>query len=212
MLRVPYASVVDSLMYVMICARLDISHVNVVSRRISNHGKTHWQSMKWIMRCLRGFMEISLVYHISRLTNCIVGYVDFNYASELGKRRSLMVYTFTLFGCTVSWKAIFQSIVALSTNEAEYMTVTEGVKEAIWLHGLAYSLSLWWQLTIMCCDRLNAVHLGKNPMCHELTKQIDVRYHFIQEIINKTHCAVKHMFVPNQQNTTCQFIVQNLFI
>jgi hypothetical protein len=40
--RVPYSSTIDSLMYVMVCTRLDIAHaVGVVSRYMSNPGKEH---------------------------------------------------------------------------------------------------------------------------------------------------------------------------
>jgi len=47
MKKVPYASAVDSLMYVMVCIRLDITHViGVVSRFLSNPGKEHWLAMK----------------------------------------------------------------------------------------------------------------------------------------------------------------------
>ena len=53
MAKVPYASVIESLMYVMVCIRPDISHaVGVVSRFMSNPGKAHWEAVKWILRYL----------------------------------------------------------------------------------------------------------------------------------------------------------------
>jgi len=39
-------------------------------------------------------------------------------------------YVFTLSDCAISWKASLQSTVTLSTTDAEYITVTEAVKEA----------------------------------------------------------------------------------
>ena len=46
-IKVPYAFVVDSLMYVMVCTRLDIAHaVGVVSRFPTNHRKEHWETVK----------------------------------------------------------------------------------------------------------------------------------------------------------------------
>ncbi|KAK3026954.1 hypothetical protein RJ639_040360 [Escallonia herrerae] len=44
--------------------------------------------------------------------------------------------------CVISWKATLQTIVALSTTEAEYITATEAVKDAIWLKGLVSDLGL----------------------------------------------------------------------
>ena len=53
--KVPYASVVGSLMYAMVCTRLDIAHaVGVVSRYMSHPGIEHWNAVKWILKYLRG--------------------------------------------------------------------------------------------------------------------------------------------------------------
>ena len=47
MSKIPYASTIGSLMYTMVCTRLDIAHaVGVVSRYMSNLGKTHWKAVK----------------------------------------------------------------------------------------------------------------------------------------------------------------------
>jgi len=49
MFTVPYASAIGSLMYAMVCTRLNIGHtVGVVSKFMSNLGKTHWKTIKWI--------------------------------------------------------------------------------------------------------------------------------------------------------------------
>ena len=55
MAKVPYSSVVGSLMYAMVCTRPDIAHaVGVVSRFLKNPGKEHWKAVKWILMYLRG--------------------------------------------------------------------------------------------------------------------------------------------------------------
>ena len=47
MSKVPYASAIGSLMYVMVCTRPDIAHaVGVVSRFMSRPGKQHWEAVK----------------------------------------------------------------------------------------------------------------------------------------------------------------------
>lgn len=51
MQNVPYALVIDSLMYVMACIWPDIIDVaGVLSRFLSNPGKEHWAARKWILR------------------------------------------------------------------------------------------------------------------------------------------------------------------
>jgi len=60
----------------------------------------------------------------------VVGYCDSDFAGDMDKRRSTTGYVFTFAKAPVSWKSTLQSTVALSTTEAEYMAITEAVKEA----------------------------------------------------------------------------------
>ncbi|KAG8483163.1 hypothetical protein CXB51_022140 [Gossypium anomalum] len=71
---------------------------------------------------------------------------------DLDRRRSLTVYVFTIGGCAISWKATLQTIVALSTTEAEHMAITEACKEAIWLKGLFSELNEDLQISTVFCD------------------------------------------------------------
>lgn len=80
---------------------------------------------------MRGTSDIGLVYNRgSDTSSSVVGYIDFDYARDLDMR-SLTKYVFTLWDGAISWNAILQSTVALSTTEAEYMAATEAVKEVI---------------------------------------------------------------------------------
>ena len=49
----------------------------------------------------------------------------------------------------------------------------------------------------MHCDSQSAIHLTKNQMYHERTKHIDVRYHFIREIIREGQIAVKKIGIED---------------
>ena len=56
--RVSYASVVGSVIYAMVCCRLDIAFVvSQVSRYMSNPRKEHWKALKWILRYLKGTQQ-----------------------------------------------------------------------------------------------------------------------------------------------------------
>ena len=65
MAKVPYSSVIGSLMYAMVCTRSDIAHaVGVVSRFLENSRKEHWEAVKWILRYLRGTqMNVCFLEH-----------------------------------------------------------------------------------------------------------------------------------------------------
>ena len=103
----------------------------------------------------------------------------------MDKRRSTTGYVFTFAKAPVSWKSTLQSTVALSTTEAEYMAVTEAVKEAIWLQGLLSELEMEQKHIKVHCDSQSAIHLSKNQVYHARTKHIDVRYHVVREILEE---------------------------
>ena len=61
--RVPYASSVESLMYVMVCCRSDITHaVSQVSRFMAQPGREHWRVLKEIFRYLMGTVGVDICY------------------------------------------------------------------------------------------------------------------------------------------------------
>nr|KYP62382.1 Retrovirus-related Pol polyprotein from transposon TNT 1-94 [Cajanus cajan] len=180
MSKVPYSSVVGSLMYAMVCTRPDLAYaVSMVSRFLNQPHKEHWKATKRIFRYLKGTADVGLIYESS--SDCpLAGYSDADYAADLDKRRSLTGYAYTLGSCLVSWKATLQPSVALSTTEAEYMALTEAAKEGIWLRGLISDLGINQEHADIYCDSLSAICLTKDQVHHDRTKHIDVRYHFIR--------------------------------
>ena len=64
-----------------------------------------------------------------------MGYVDSNYAGELDSRKSMTGYVFRFAGGPICWKSTLQDVVALSTTEAKYMSMTLVGKEVVWLSG-----------------------------------------------------------------------------
>ncbi|KAG8482954.1 hypothetical protein CXB51_021884 [Gossypium anomalum] len=169
MSHVSYSSAVGSLMYAMVCSRLYLSYaVSAVSRYMANPGKEHWKAVQWILRYLRGTTDVCLQF--GRTRDGVIRNVDTDFAGDLDRRRSLTSYIFTIG-------------VALSTIEAEYMAITKACKEAIWLKGLFSEFNEDLQISTVFCDSQSVIFLTKDQMFHERTKHIDVRYHFVRDII-----------------------------
>nr|GEV66438.1 retrovirus-related Pol polyprotein from transposon TNT 1-94 [Tanacetum cinerariifolium] len=142
------------------------------------------EAVKWILKYIKGTADVGLVYGRGQGKHVNVdGFVDANYAKDPDKGRSVTGYVFMVHGCVVSWKATLQQVVALSTTEAEYMALTEAVKEIIWLKGLLIELGVNLRSVVINCDNQSAIHLSRNAMFHERKKHIKVRYHFIKEIV-----------------------------
>ncbi|KAJ9567521.1 hypothetical protein OSB04_003487 [Centaurea solstitialis] len=182
MVRVPYSSAVGSLMYAMICTRPDLAYaVSMVSGYMANPGKEHWKAVQWIFRYLKGTANLCL--HFGRNSSGVLGYTDSDYGKDVDNRRSITRYVFTLDGCAISWRAHLQPTVALSTTEAEYMAVSEAVKEGVWLKGFLGELSERLKVEEVFCDNQGAVLLTKDRVLHDRTKHIDIRHHYIREVV-----------------------------
>ncbi|XP_060962123.1 secreted RxLR effector protein 161-like [Cannabis sativa] len=184
--EIPYAMALGCLMYVMVSTRPDIAHdLSILSRFMSNPGINHWRALKWLLRYLRGTSDIGLTYKRVSEKVTLKGYVDVDCASSKDTRRSTTSYVFQTNGDCISWNSQLQSVVALSATEAEFMATTEAFKEAIWLQGILKELKLLVGKARVYSDSQSSIHLCKNPVYHEKTKQIDIRLFWIREKIEE---------------------------
>ena len=139
MSRVPYREAVGVLNYLSVISRPDITYaVSQVSRFCDNPGFTHWSSVKRIMRYLKGTMNYEAVNGLSEEFRGLelVGFCDSDWAGEIDSRGSTGGFIFKLNGGPVSWSSRLQKTSALSSTEAEYMAMTEAMKEVLWFRPL----------------------------------------------------------------------------
>ncbi|MCO5553957.1 hypothetical protein L7F22_007483 [Adiantum nelumboides] len=180
--KIPYASAVGSLMYAMIATRPDIAFaVGVVSQYMSNPCKKHWKAVKGILRYLKATKNMCICYGSQELS--VMGYTDLDYAGDLDNIKSTSGYVFTMAGGAVSWRSRLQSCVTQSPTEVEYVAVSEACKEAIWLGWLVTDLGVKEEMPMLHCDSQSTIQLARNPVYHSETKHVDVKYHFIREIV-----------------------------
>ena len=69
------------------------------------------------------------------------------------------------------------------TTEAEYIAASEACKEAIWLARLVRDLGIIVETPTLHCDSQSAIMLAKNPVFHAKTKHIEVKFHFIRDML-----------------------------
>ena len=141
MSRIPFASVVGSLMYAMLCIRPDIFYaVGIVSRYQSDPGEEHWIVVKHILQYLRRTRDYMLVYSSGSMET--IGYTDSNFQGDIDSRKSTSGYVFTLNGGAICWRSVKQTCIADSTTEAEYVAASEATKEAVWLKKFLLNLQV----------------------------------------------------------------------
>ena len=101
----------------------------------------------------------------------------------------------------ISWRAKLQPIVTLSTTEAEYVALTSASQEAIYLRRLFKSLSIGIPgPTVLFEDNLSAQALAMRDTNEhsDRTKHIDVRFHFVRQLIKSLQLDVKHISTTHQ--------------
>jgi hypothetical protein len=104
-------------------------------------------------------------------------------------------------GAAFTWLSKKQPIVTLSTCETEYVAVSLGVSHAIWLRRLLQELKCpQLESTEIRVNNKSAIELAKNPVYHERSKHIDVRFHSIREHIKDEEVRVVHV-QSNEQAT-----------
>ena len=198
MKNVPYREAVGSLLYVSQGTRPDIAYaVSSVSRYMQNPGRIHWTAVKRILRYLKGTSNYRLEFSKDQTkeTGNVTGYCDADWANESDTRRSVTGNIFLFQGGPVTWQSKLQSTVALSTTEAEYMALSAGCQEAMWLRALIKDLqpALISSPTTLYNDNKGAIDLVKNSGYRSRTKHIDIRHHFIREMNENGEIVVDYL-------------------
>lgn len=197
MTAVPYQEAVGGLLYIAQGTRPDIAYaVNCVSKFNNNPGKAHWTAVKRIMRYLKGTITAKLEYSKDDSRE-VTGYCDADWANDCDDRRSTTGYCFVRQNGAISWSSKRQKTIALSTTEAEYMSLSSITQEAVWLRQLLNEFNLdghsSMKPTRIYCDNMSAIDLSKSVGYHGRTKHIDIRHHFVRQHISLGHMNVQHI-------------------
>ncbi|GKC37548.1 hypothetical protein Tco_1049932, partial [Tanacetum coccineum] len=90
-----------------------------------------------------------------------------------------------LGGKLVSWSSKKQDCTAMSTAEAEYVSLSACYAQVIWMRTQLLDYRYKYNRIPMYRDSKSAIAISCNPVQHSKTKHIDIRYHFIKEHVEK---------------------------
>ncbi|BAT81652.1 hypothetical protein VIGAN_03143300 [Vigna angularis var. angularis] len=100
---------------------------------------------------------------------------------------------FMLNGSPISWCSKKQPVVALSSCEAEYIAGSYVACQGIWLEEVLRELMIPVKAPLQLkIDNVSIINLSKNPVSHDKSKHIDVRYHFLRDMVNK--CRIELVY------------------
>lgn len=144
---------------------------------------------------------MGIKYHKTRNpTHCLIGFADADWAGVQSEHKSYSGYCFTLDGNLISWVSRKQKLAALSTTEAEYISVTEATKESLYLNELVGDLfECGEQKVTIYNDNESAIKKAFTPNFSTRTKHMGVRKQFVRDCIESGLIDLVHIkseFMP----------------
>jgi histone deacetylase 1/2 len=199
-----YRELLGKVLYLANTVRPDISFVaGVLSRFAANPTTHHWRAGLGVLRYLVGTKGLGLQWDRAANGDVMVGFVDSDFAGDCASRKSTSGGVFLAGTAAVSWISKLQPLAALSTVEAEYISMCSGVQEALWLEKLVSDFNGQSGALVLYSDNTGAlVNVRGNPSSQR-TKHIGVRYQRIRDEVQQGR--VDPQYVPSEENAADLF-------
>ena len=202
MSKKPFRSLVSSLMFAYVGTRPDIgSALTRVAAFCENPGGVHWVAAKRVLRYLLGTTKDAITY-AGVLTPGekvrITVYCDSDWAQDKDDRKSTSGYVVLIAGGPVSWKTKKQPTRAMSSCEAEFISLSEATKELIWFTHFLTELGIDFETPVIYTDSQSAMDWTKNACHHQRTKHVALKYFFVRDIVADK--VVKIAYVCTKDN------------
>lgn len=224
--RNEYMEKVGTLIYAAISTRPDISHaVYQCAKYMQKPTKQNMKAIDRVFRYLAGTKKVGLIFGSRNLTACnngfrtpsdvaakqcttnIAAYSDADWGNN-EDRKSLSGWVVKLNGDPISWSCKKQSVVSQSTCEAELYAEAAAINEVLWLRDLIGELEIKLELdprlnireesgVVVYCDNQSTIKVSKNGIKADRTKHVDIKYHFITDVINEGKVTLK--WVPTER-------------
>lgn len=196
-----YQRLVGKLMYLACGTRPDIFFVTgLLSRHNSDPRIGHLRIAKQVLCYLKGTINLGIVWGTDPIGHRekygpmgVVGYADSSYAGDPEDRKSITGYCFFLGGGIVTWCSKRQRTVSTSTSEAEYVAVSHGAREGVWMRRFLIELPPEQAVRKMemLGDNETSLTLTKDHESQYRTKHIDVMHHHIRELVEEGELGIE---------------------
>jgi len=176
----------------------------------------HATAAKRVLRYLKTTAGFRIHYRLLPNPITIVGYTDSDWAGNLTTRKSVGGCVFGLGNTNVNnelvisglihWQSKSQSVVALSTLQAEYIACSHATRESLWLRRMmkegagGMAVKIVDGLVPIGCDNQGAIKLITSGVIRQKSKHIDVKYHHVHD--EQVKGAVKFHYVTSESNPT----------
>ena len=180
----PYRKLIGCLLY-LLGTRPEIYFIIIsLSRFVANPGLVHWLAALRVLFYVCNTPLFGILIRKGQELKLQV-YVDSDHASNVDDRKSISGYIIYLGTTPIVWRSRKQKgKPAISSCEAEYIALSAAINEIVWIITFLKELGFDVPLPVpLYGDNSSADDLAHNPVHHDRTKHIDIRYHRIREFI-----------------------------
>jgi len=166
----------------------------------ANLSLQHVGALKRILQYLSSTRTHSILYRaLPQEPSFFFGYADTSYGNTDG-HKSITGYVFLAGNGAISWYSKKQISVALSSTKAEYVALSEAAQEACWLRSLYSKLGLLQEEvpTLIRGDNKGSIAMAKNPQFHKQSKHIEIRWHWVRDLVQEGKIYVDSCRDPEQ--------------
>ncbi|GJW49138.1 retrovirus-related pol polyprotein from transposon TNT 1-94 [Tanacetum coccineum] len=185
-----YRGMIGSLLY-LTASRPDIMFSVCLCTRFQEDPKTsHLEAVKRIFCYVKGTTHLELWYPKGSNIETIV-YADSDHAGDYMDRKSTSGICMFMGCCLTSWFSKKQTILAISTTKAEYVSARKSCQQALWMKQALVDYGIRLDDVPILCDNKGAIDLSKNPVQHSRTKHIEIRHHFLRDNVQKGNISIE---------------------
>jgi hypothetical protein len=151
---------------------------------------------------LAGTSNYALIYD-GKTRGGLHAYADSDWATDAQSRRSTTGYLVKICSAIFSWNSRAQKTVALSSTEAEYMSLSDASRQVVWIKTLLQEIGLKTDPIPLSGDNQGAIFMASNPVQERRIKHIDIRYHYIRQVVKDK--KIELYFIDGSKNPADMF-------
>jgi hypothetical protein len=191
----PYRELVGALQYLVSASRPDIAHAaRTLGKFMANYTFEHYFMAKRVLRYLAATVDFGLVMDVVEGPGVVVScFTDADYANDPADCKSVSGYVTMLDGNAISYASRKQAINAQSTAEAEYIAMSEGVKDILWAVSLCEELRWTVEGPVLYGDNMGSIYMSVKPGKHSKSKHINNKYHLTRHLVEDKRLETKHV-------------------
>ncbi|KAL6348100.1 hypothetical protein AAG906_039255 [Vitis piasezkii] len=173
---------VDDIMFAFISSNYALDFAKEMKSEYQACPKeSHLIALKCIIRYIAGTLELGLWYPL-----------------DTHSMKSTLGGCFYIGNCLVAWMSKKQNSISLSIAKVEYIVVGSCCSQLIWIKQMLKDYGIDQGTMVVFYDNTSAINISKNGVLHSITKHIDIRHHFIRNLVEDKIVSLEYVPIKGQ--------------